>query len=50
MDDFAELAKRANEMILESIAEGVFTVDRDWRIMSFNRGSRRNYRYSATQN
>lgn len=39
MDELAEISKRANEIILESISEGVFTVDRDWRIMSFNRAA-----------
>ncbi len=29
----------ANEIILESISDGVFTVDLNWRIMSFNRGA-----------
>ncbi len=27
------------EAILESISDGVFTVDRDWRITSFNRAA-----------
>ncbi len=39
MDDFADITKKANEIILESISEGVFTVDRNWRIMSFNRAA-----------
>lgn len=29
----------ANEIILESISDGVFTVDHNWRIMSFNRAA-----------
>ncbi len=29
----------ANEIILESISDGVFTVDHAWRIMSFNRAA-----------
>ncbi len=29
------------EIILDSIADGVFTVDRDWRITSFNRSAER---------
>jgi len=29
----------ANEIILESISDGVFTVDYDWRITSFNRAA-----------
>ncbi|HOP06572.1 MAG TPA: sigma 54-interacting transcriptional regulator [candidate division Zixibacteria bacterium] len=29
----------ATEAILDSIADGVFTVDRDWRIQSFNRAA-----------
>jgi PAS domain-containing protein len=28
-----------NEAILESISDGVFTVDMDWRISSFNRAA-----------
>jgi len=31
--------KEAGDVILDSIAEGVFTVDRDWRITSFNRAA-----------
>jgi PAS domain S-box-containing protein len=27
------------EAILESISDGVFTVDRDWRVLSFNRAA-----------
>jgi len=33
--------KRAREVILDSINEGVFTVDMDWRITSFNRAAER---------
>ena len=29
----------STEAILESISEGVFTVDRNWRITSFNRAA-----------
>jgi len=32
---------RASRIILDSIADGVFTVDRDWRITSFNRAAER---------
>ncbi len=39
MSDFEEIAKKANEIILESISEGVFTVDHNWRIMTFNRAA-----------
>ena len=39
MKDFEEIAKKANAIILESISEGVFTVDHNWRIMSFNRAA-----------
>ena len=39
MSDSAEITKKANEIILESIAEGVFTVDHNWRIMTFNRAA-----------
>ena len=31
--------KRHYEMILDNLAEGVFTVDMNWRITSFNRGA-----------
>ena len=31
--------KRARDVILDSIADGVFTVDEDWRITSFNRAA-----------
>jgi len=30
---------RSTQIILESISDGVFTVDRDWRITSFNRAA-----------
>ncbi len=33
------ITKNANEIILESISDGVFTVDHNWRIMSFNRAA-----------
>ena len=33
------LAESAQEIILESISDGVFTVDHNWRIMSFNRAA-----------
>lgn len=33
------LADSAHETILESISDGVFTVDHNWRIMSFNRAA-----------
>ena len=29
----------ANKVILESISDGVFTVDHEWRITSFNRAA-----------
>ena len=32
-------APTSTEAILESISEGVFTVDRDWRVTSFNRAA-----------
>lgn len=35
----AFLSEAANEIILESISDGVFTVDHNWRIMSFNRAA-----------
>jgi PAS domain S-box-containing protein len=34
-----KLPENATEIILESISEGVFTVDRSWRITSFNRAA-----------
>ena len=39
MKDSQTIAKAANEIILESISDGVFTVDHNWRIMSFNRAA-----------
>ncbi len=33
--------RQAKDVILESIADGVFTVDADWRITSFNRAAER---------
>ena len=35
------LKKEYLATILDSIADGVFTVDRDWRITSFNRAAER---------
>jgi PAS domain S-box-containing protein len=37
MDEFPET--QATDTILDSIADGVFTVDADWRITSFNRAA-----------
>ena len=34
-----ELKETATEIILESISDGVFTVDLNWKIMSFNRAA-----------
>src|SRR6056297_32325 len=34
-----DLPANVTEIILESISEGVFTVDKDWRITSFNRAA-----------
>ncbi len=35
----SRLSAIATESILESISDGVFTVDRDWRVSSFNRAA-----------
>jgi PAS domain S-box-containing protein len=35
------MTREARDIILDSIADGVFTVDEDWRIMSFNRAAER---------
>ena len=35
------ITKEINDPILDSINEGVFTVDRDWRVTSFNRAAER---------
>jgi len=35
----AEATENATDIILESISDGVFTVDHEWTIMSFNRGA-----------
>ncbi|MFT5729135.1 MAG: PAS domain S-box-containing protein [Desulforhopalus sp.] len=39
MDKNKDFSEAANEIILESISDGVFTVDHNWRIMSFNRAA-----------
>jgi PAS domain S-box-containing protein len=39
MDKLPE--QKATDVILDSIADGVFTVDEDWRITSFNRAAER---------
>jgi PAS domain S-box-containing protein len=39
MADKSSLSEEANEIILESISDGVFTVDHNWKIMSFNRAA-----------
>lgn len=39
MKDSSSISKTANEIILESISDGVFTVDHNWRIMSFNKAA-----------
>lgn len=39
MTKSSPLTQTANEVILESISDGVFTVDHNWRIMSFNRAA-----------
>jgi len=39
MDKKKDFSDAANEIILESISDGVFTVDHNWRIMSFNRAA-----------
>lgn len=39
METSDSIARIANEIILESISDGVFTVDHQWRITSFNRAA-----------
>ena len=39
MKESETTAKSENEIILESISDGVFTVDHNWRIMTFNRAA-----------
>ncbi|MBW1635923.1 MAG: sigma 54-interacting transcriptional regulator [Deltaproteobacteria bacterium] len=39
MKESDKIARSANEIILESISDGVFTVDHNWRIMTFNRAA-----------
>ena len=36
-----QIPAKVTEIILESISDGVFTVDREWRITSFNRAAER---------
>ena len=33
------MMKKTHEIILDSIADGVYTVDMDWRVTSFNRAA-----------
>ena len=40
---------RAAQIILDSVADGVFTVDREWRITSFNRAAQQNNGVPHTQ-
>jgi len=37
----ASTAETQTQIILDSIADGVFTVDSDWKITSFNRAAER---------
>lgn len=39
MKEPGQITKAAHEIILESISDGVFTVDHNWRIMTFNRAA-----------
>lgn len=39
MNSGERISSIANEIILESISDGVFTVDHEWRITSFNRAA-----------
>ncbi len=39
MNSLERISSIANEIILESISDGVFTVDHEWRITSFNRAA-----------
>lgn len=39
MDKIQQLTETANKIILDSISDGVFTVDHNWRITSFNRSA-----------
>lgn len=39
MEKKSKIAANATETILESISDGVFTVNHEWRIMSFNRAA-----------
>ena len=38
-DKHNEIPHHVTEIILESISDGVFTVDHEWRITSFNRAA-----------
>lgn len=39
MDKYNNITSDVTETILESISDGVFTVDHEWKIMSFNRAA-----------
>ena len=43
------LKEQATETILDSVADGVFTVDKDWRITSFNRAAEQITRVSRDE-
>lgn len=45
----SDQSKQFFEIILDSVADGVFTVDRDWRITSFNKAAERITRVPAQQ-
>jgi len=38
-DESDQISQNVTEIILESISDGVFTIDHDWRITSFNRAA-----------
>jgi PAS domain S-box-containing protein len=38
-DSFGQIPTHVTEIIIESISDGVFTVDHEWRITSFNRAA-----------
>ena len=39
MEELSKTSQQHHELILDSLAEGVFTVDLEWRITSFNRAA-----------
>ncbi len=49
MKNFRQFIQEHQKIILDSLADGVFTVDRDWRVTSFNRAAEKITGISRTE-